>query len=158
MHRDLVFGIATLAVAAAYYAMAARLPDTRLADAIGPSGLPRTYAFVLAVLSLLLIVRSVGRPAGAPRPETRVPTETRPPSPLRAAGLLAIGAIYLMVIPWLGYMVSIAALLAATVMYQGARLTSAAGLVAIAGAIFFWLLFVVLLGIPHPPGVWGAFF
>jgi hypothetical protein len=158
MHRDLVFGIITLAIAAGYYAMAAGLPDTRLADAIGPAGLPRTYAFLLAGLSLLLIVGSVGRPGGGRQPDTRSGAEGAPPSPVRAAGLLAIGAIYILVIPWLGYLVSIAGLLAATVWYQGARFRPAEGLVAIAGAIFFWLLFVALLGIPHPPGAWGSLF
>ena len=47
IHRDLVFGTATLALSAGYYLMAGRIPESQLADAIGPQGLPRTYALLL---------------------------------------------------------------------------------------------------------------
>jgi hypothetical protein len=30
--------------------------------------------------------------------------------------------------------------------------------VALSGAVFFWVLFVVVLGIPHPPGIWPSLF
>ena len=38
---DLVFGTATLALSAGYYLMAGRIPESQLADAIGPQGLPQ---------------------------------------------------------------------------------------------------------------------
>ena len=31
-------------------------------------------------------------------------------------------------------------------------------LVALSGAVFFWILFVAVLGIPHPPGIWPSLF
>jgi len=61
MDRDLAFGSATLALSAAYYWMTAAIPESQLADAIGPQGLPKTYAVLLGGLSLILIVRSLRR-------------------------------------------------------------------------------------------------
>ena len=83
-----------------------------------------------------------------------------PPSPdvLRAAGMLVIGVIYLAVVPWLGYVVALAGLIAATTYYQGGGLNGRVALVALSGALFFWVLFVAVLGIPHPPGIWPSLF
>ena len=50
MNRDLLFGFATLAIAVVYYALTSMIPPSDLADPIGPQGLPRVYAFVLAAL------------------------------------------------------------------------------------------------------------
>ena len=58
------FGTATLALSVGYYWMAAGIPTSQLADAIGPQGLPKTYAILLAALSLdpdRAIARSAGR-------------------------------------------------------------------------------------------------
>jgi hypothetical protein len=41
MNRDLVFGVATLAIALVYYALTSTIPPSQLADPIGPQGLPR---------------------------------------------------------------------------------------------------------------------
>ena len=73
MGRDLAFGTATLALSAAYYWMAAAIPESQLADAIGPQGLPKTYAVLLGGLSLILIVRSLRR--------ARTDNRNAPPSP-----------------------------------------------------------------------------
>jgi putative tricarboxylic transport membrane protein len=145
MGRDLAFGSATLALSAAYYWMAAAIPESQLADAIGPQGLPRTYAVLLGGLSLMLMVRSIG--ARVPSPEPRAPL-------WRVAGMLAIGVVYILVAPWLGYLLSIAALILATTYYQGGAINRQVAVVALSGGIFFWLLFVVMMGIQQPPGWW----
>jgi hypothetical protein len=41
-NKDLVFGLATLAVAVGYYALAGGIQQSQLADTIGPQGLPKT--------------------------------------------------------------------------------------------------------------------
>ena len=164
MGRDLAFGGATLALSVAYYWMAAAIPESQLADAIGPQGLPKTYAVLLGGLSLILIARSLGaRGSGLgargspfesriPSPEPRAPS---PQSPLwRVAGMLAIGVVYILVAPWLGYLLSIAALILATTYYQGGHVDRQVAVVALSGGIFFWLLFVVMMRIQQPPGWW----
>ena len=146
MSRDGALGIAGLVLAGAYYLMAADVPESQLADAVGPQGLPKIYAAVLAGLSLILIARSFTR---------RAADEKAPPL-LRPLGLLAFGAVYIAVVPWLGYVMSIALLIAATAWFQGGVFTTRIALVSVGGAALFWLMFVQLLGVPHPPGFWPS--
>jgi putative tricarboxylic transport membrane protein len=154
VNRDLVFGAVCLALAAGYYLMAAAIPDSALSDAVGPQGLPKTYAVVLGALSLLLMVRS----SADTRSHRNAPPSPSPPSPFRIAGMLLIGILYLAVVPWIGYILALAGLIAATTYYQGGGLNGRVALVALSGAVFFWILFVAVLGIPHPPGIWPSLF
>ncbi len=149
MNRDLVFGVACLAFAAGYYLMAAAIPESALSDAVGPQGLPKTYAVVLGALSLVLILRSW---------KTRLSVSARRVPIMRVAGMIVIGTVYLAVVPWTGYILALAGLIAATTYYQGGGLNGRVALVAVSGAVFFWILFVAVLGIPHPPGIWPSLF
>ncbi|HYN64289.1 MAG TPA: tripartite tricarboxylate transporter TctB family protein [Candidatus Limnocylindrales bacterium] len=165
MHRDLAFGSATLVLSVAYYWTAVAIPEGQLADAVGPRGLPTTYALLLAALSLIVMVRSLARrrdprpqePAG---PSPAAPSSAAPSHAAqrrvlwRVAGMLGMGIVYILVVPWLGYLFSIAALILATTYYQGGALNPRVAGVALCGGIFFWLLFVVMMGIPQPPGWW----
>ena len=159
MNRDLALGSATLALSVGYYWMASGIPSSRLADTVGPQGLPVTYAALLGVLSLALIVKSWrARAQALPAPDS--PSSSRPSVPgprfplWPVAGMLAIGIIYILVAPWLGYTLSIAGLILATTYYQGGAIGRQVVLVALAGGICFWLLFVVLMRVPQPPGWW----
>ena len=147
-----MFGVVCLAIAIGYYLMAAAIPESALSDSVGAQGLPQTYAVVLAALSLILIVRSTaGARGGKPRATHRSPV-------LRVTGMLVIGILYLIVVPWLGYILALAGLIAATTYYQGGGLNGRVAIVAVSGALFFWVLFVAVLGIPHPPGIWPSLF
>ena len=145
MNRDSVLGCAGLALALAYYLAAAAIQETLLSDTIGPQGLPKIYAYVLAALSAFLLVGSLRTRGGAA--ESRLAVK-------RAAGILAIGVLYLVVVQFLGYVPTIALLIAGTTYYQGAALNRRVVIAAAGGAVFLWLLFVALLGIPQPTGVW----
>jgi hypothetical protein len=155
--RDLIFGIATLVVAILYYGVAATIPPSELADPVGPQGLPKTYAVLLAALSLLLIARSVRRPVSNPEPSNPEPRIPSPGSPLpRVTGMLLIGIAYILVLPWLGYFLSIAALITVTIYFQGGSIKVRSILVALSGAALFWLLFIWLLRIQYPAGIWPS--
>jgi putative tricarboxylic transport membrane protein len=156
-NKDCLFGIATLALAAGYYAMAVGIPQSQLADAVGPQGLPKTYAFLLAGLSLALIVRSL------PARQTARPTSEAPRDAgidrrvlWRVAGMLLNGIVYILMVPWLGYAISVAALIAATTCFQGGGLNRRTVVVALSGAMLLWLLFVWLLRIQYPAGLWPS--
>jgi hypothetical protein len=156
MSRDFVLGCITLALSGGYYLMAASLPQSLLDDAIGPQGLPKAYAYVLAALSVIQMARS------RPRRST-VAAATGPPRgdqshPWRPVGILLIGVAYLAIVPWLGYTLSLAGLIFGTIRYQRGEGIWRAGVVATTGAIFLWLLFVRVLGIPQPPGFWPSLF
>jgi hypothetical protein len=147
--RDLAFGGLGLLLAAGYFALTTAVPESQLADAVGPQGLPRIYALVLALLSSALIVSALRTrtPPASSSGSRRIGTEVR-----RAAGMLLIGVAYLAVVSWFGYVVSIGALLLASTWYLGGRTNGQAVLIAVCGAAFFWLLFVALLGVQHPVG------
>lgn len=70
--------------------------------------------------------------------------------------MLLIGVAYILVLPWLGYLLSVAALIAATTYFQGGSLSGRSILVAISGAVCFWVLFIWLLRIQYPAGLWPS--
>jgi hypothetical protein len=155
--HELLLGIVTLAIAAAYYLMTLRIPQSDIADVIGAQGLPKTYAALLAGLSIILIVRALVARRTAPRPPTGAVTPGMERNVAwRMFGMLMNGVIYILVVPWLGYLLSIAALIAATVYYQGGGFNRRVAAVAFGGAVFLWLLFVRLLHIAHPAGIWPS--
>jgi putative tricarboxylic transport membrane protein len=151
-NRDLLFGIATLVVAAVYYGLAIGIPQSDLADPVGPQGLPRIYALLLAALSLILIARSLRSEKTKPRNTTPDPGSRIP----RVIGMLLIGVAYIVVLPWLGYLLSVAALITATIYFQGGSINGRSILVALSGAVCLWLLFIWLLRIQYPAGLWPS--
>ncbi|NOT43277.1 MAG: tripartite tricarboxylate transporter TctB family protein [Acidobacteria bacterium] len=146
MNRDGVLGLVLLGVAVAYYAAASAIPPSDLADAVGPGGLPRAYAVVLGALALGLLARGRGHQDAGPHVSRRLL--------LRVAGLLGLGAVYVLLLPWAGYPLSIAGLIIGTAYYQGGRLDRRVVAVGALGAVVLWLVFVQVLGIDHPVGAW----
>ena len=152
--RDLTFGGVMLALGIAYYWLTTGIPQSALDDAVGPVGLPRLYAVILVALSLVTIVRGVlvrmrrqsSRREGAPRQSWRF------------SGMLTIGVLYVAIVPWLGYLLSVALLIAGTAWYQGGALNRRVIIVSASGALLLWLLFVAFLRIPQPPGAWTSIF
>jgi hypothetical protein len=72
------------------------------------------------------------------------------------AGILLIGIAYIVVLPYLGYVVSIAVLIAVTTYLQGGTLSGRTVLVALSGAVLFWTVFIWLLRIQYPAGLWPS--
>ncbi len=162
---DLVLGVLTLGIAIAYHVAAAAIPTSQLADAVGPQGLPKVYAVVLAGLSLVLITRALlarrndnsSAPAGAEE-TAREAVPSLPQATRRAAGMLLIGVMYIALVPYAGYIVTLAALIVTTTYYQGGRIDGRIAVVGVSGALLLWVLFAVILGIPQPTGVWSSIF
>jgi hypothetical protein len=154
MSLDLAFGLAMLALAGGYYTIAAAIPASFLDDVVGPAGLPKSYSFVLAGLVAVQVVRSIlivrRAPTGTVRRTGRALGDSR------IAVTLGIGIAYGVVLPWLGYPASIALLLVATAGYMAGGINRRVAAVAVAGGAVFWLLFVWLLGIPQPEGLWTS--
>ena len=163
MNRDLVFGVATLAIALVYYALTSTIPPSQLADPIGPQGLPRMYSLVLAALSILLIVRSLRSHANRePRISEPKIADRRTSEPAnylataRVAGMLLLGIAYIVMLPYLGYLISVAVLIALTTYLQRGPLNLRTAVVALSGAALFWALFIWLLRIQYPVGLWPS--
>lgn len=147
--RDLVTGALGLVLAAVYYLAADALPVSLLSDAVGAAGVPKALAIGLGLLSAMLILRA------AARLTIRGTGSAADPWPhLQAFGVVGLGAAYAALAPYLGYPVAIAALIGVTALYFGMRPSPRLVLVALAGAALFWGLFVKILGVAMPEGLW----
>jgi putative tricarboxylic transport membrane protein len=157
MSKDLFIGLGTLCFAILYWFEADKIRISPLDGPVGASGLPKSLAYALAVLSFALIGRSLLR-AAFPIPSTGeeaapVALRERLYPHLRAIGMLAIGVAYLLIVPVLGYMPTIMLLLLAVALYMGGGVNLKSLAVAVLGGIFFQVLFVEFLDIPMPEGV-----
>jgi hypothetical protein len=156
MPRDAVIGLFVLAVAGLYYLAAGTIRRSSLEDAVGAAGVPNVLAALLAGLAVLMILRSVLAPRLATAREARRGGEEAPRAHLRAFGMLGLGIAYLLVTPILGYAVSVALLIAAVAIYNYRKPTPGLALFAVGAAACFYVLFVWVLSIPLPPGIWPA--
>jgi putative tricarboxylic transport membrane protein len=154
--RDTGIALGLMAFAALYWLGADQIRVSRLEGIVGAQVVPKGLAASLAVLSLLLIAQDLWRgrraaPAGGGEDEA-APDSAH--AHLRAAGMLLIGVAYLAVIGTIGYIPAVALLVLATALYMGRSLSARLVLLAVGGALFYYLLFVRLLGIPLPSGIW----
>jgi putative tricarboxylic transport membrane protein len=148
MNKDVLSGIILLVVAALYYAATLQIAESSLSDEVGAQGLPRILAALLAGVAVLIIARGVIM-ARKPLRATPVQADDEAP-PRRALGFLAIAAGYVVVAPLVGFAPALALLIAAVAIYEGAVPSWRTAVVAVAGALAFWLLFVQLLGVEQP--------
>jgi hypothetical protein len=152
MNRDFTAGLIGLVFAIAYYAMSTHIQASQLADEVGPAGLPKIYGVLLGGFSALLMVRALLlRPAlaGKSRPAGEEWFALR-----RALGVLAIGIGYVALVPWLGYPLTIALVIGAASLYGGGQISLRLASIAALGALGLWFVFVFLLHIGQPAGIW----
>jgi len=143
--RDIAFGTAAVALGVAWYHQAASIEDSLLSDAVGAGGVPKVVAAVMACAGALLVLRSLLR--APPDSEGRGMA-----AHLKAAGLLALMAGYVLAAPVLGFPLAIGLFAAAAAGYAGARLGATTAAFGAGLAAVFWLGFVKLLGVAFPVG------
>ncbi len=155
--RDTWIGLVMLIVAVVYWMEADKIRISPLDGPVGASGLPKSLAYALGVLSVILVARSVvgellaSKATGQETAQETSFVETMRPH-LRAIGMLALGVGYLLLVDWFGYIISIAGLLLLVSLYNGAAFTRRTVLIAVVGGLVYYLLFVQFLGIPLPDG------
>ena len=157
MNKDLLSGVVLLAVAGTYYIWATQIADSTLSDEIGADGLPRVLSVILVILAVSLIgrtllsmrLRSATTSAGGADED-----EGDENAPLhRALGFLLFGAAYIFLLPLVGYILATALLIGAIALYEGApRRSWVVPAAAIGGGVFYWAVFVKLLGVNQPVG------
>ena len=165
--RDLVGGLGTIVVGAVYFFYATQIRRSALDDTVGPAGLPQTYGIIMIGLGVAIAIGALvkiwrqRRAAEADRAEaggggTETPAkgewDGQGTKILWASGYLVIGIGYLSVVSYIGYAASIALLLIAAALYQGAPRDWRAPVVALLGAAGLWAVFVLLLGVSMPHG------
>ena len=126
---------------------------SRLEGIVGAQAVPKSLAVGLAILSALLIGQDLWRARRAAA-RGRGSRGERAYAHLRAAGMLLIGIGYLAVVGTIGYVPAVALLVVAAARYLGQTLSARLVVLAVGLALFYDLLFVRLLGIPLPPGIW----
>ena len=159
-----VTGAIGLVASLTYVIAARRIEDSMLADAVGASGVPVAVGVLMAVASIALLIKglvplakaqtvsapSIGDPGEAAEPQMR-------PHWL-ALGLLMILLAYLLILPWLGYIVSIGLLSVAVAWFSGGReRKTLLGFVLLTGPLL-WLLFDFALKVRMPAGFWPTLF
>jgi putative tricarboxylic transport membrane protein len=140
--RDLVLAALGLALAAAYWARAAALPDSLLSDDFGADGLPRALAVLLAVLSTAIGMRALWKTVVVPGKENHP----------RALGVAGMGVGYALLAPWLGYPLAVMLLAGAGAFYYGARGRVKVALFALGSAALLWFMFAYVLHVAMPVG------
>ena len=154
MTRDTGVGLALLLLAGAYWLGADQIRVSRLEGIVGAQGVPKGLAVSLAILSALLIAQDLWRSRRATAGAGTAPEVHGAEAHLRAAGMLLIGVGYLMVVNTIGYVPAVALLVLATARFMGRPWSAELILLAVGGALLYYLLFVGLLGIPLPTGIW----
>jgi putative tricarboxylic transport membrane protein len=155
---DRISGALGMALAIAYVLHAHSIEDSMLADAVGAAGVPTGVGVMLALASLALLLktfRSVSDDLTEEMDEPEMEAASVAPSPhAMAAGLLLILAVYVALLPVLGYVLSIGLLIGAVAWFAGARqLFSVIACMVVAGPLL-WLLFDWALEIRLPVGLW----
>ncbi|KEQ04209.1 tripartite tricarboxylate transporter TctB family protein [Pseudorhizobium pelagicum] len=156
--RDFVGGVASIAIGAVYLIFSYQLRTSALDDSMGPGGLPRVYGWLLVGLGAILttqgiVSRRLAVAGGEKGTGEKGEWDGQGRKLLFAAGLLAIGVGYIFVVETLGYLLSVAVLLLVTALYLGAGNKARVLAVATLGAVFLWVMFVIVLGVRMPSGL-----
>jgi putative tricarboxylic transport membrane protein len=139
-----------LMTSTAYVLHAQTIEDSLLADGVGVAGVPIGVGCVMAVTSLALLLKSL-RVAGGDSPSSDAESDSRH---TKAAGLLAILAVYVGLLPVLGYVVSIGLLIGAVAWFAGARQWQTIFYCMLLAGPFMWFIFDWTLEIRLPVGLW----
>ncbi|WP_366655664.1 tripartite tricarboxylate transporter TctB family protein [Fodinicurvata sp. EGI_FJ10296] len=171
MNRNFFLGVMTLALSIAFLIAAQDLPSSRLDGPVGTAGFPRLIGWTLFGASILLMAQSAlsfmsrrSSPTRAIDATAQIEGEapdiwaTPGRTAARAAGFLAIAVAFLLLLPHLGYLISVFLLMTVAIRYQGMRLSGRVFLVAGLGACAFWVLFVWAMDVPLPSGLPGRIF
>jgi putative tricarboxylic transport membrane protein len=151
--KDRIAGVILLALAGLYWWEADAIPVTGFGGSVSAQGLPKLLAVGLAVTSALLILQSLATRIVAASKDAPDRGRWTLANHARAGGILAIGVGYIFLVESVGYALAVLAVLFATAVYMGQRLSLTLVSVAIGGAIVFWVIFAEILNIPLPKGI-----
>lgn len=168
--RDVWIGLLFIAITGFYWRSASAIPISPLDGVVNAAAMPKLFATAMFVFCGILILRALAvewlyvraarAAAGksvAARPEAGEKDGTLRDH-LRAAGMVGIGVGYLLILPFLGYVISMILLVTVVSVFIGARAGVHTFGVAVAVAVVFYILFVQVLAIPLPAGFWPSLF
>jgi hypothetical protein len=154
MRKDFYAAIGLLAISALYYASSVGIPESTLDEpgVPGPTSLPTVLALVLAIIAITLGARSLSAAPVSSSKAKDDDDEDEAPWP-RALGILGIAALYIPAAYFLGYPIALFLLLVAVGLYEGKAPDWRLFAVAAGGAVVFYLIFDIILGVRQPEGM-----
>lgn len=159
MRGTLVSSAILFALAVAYWLGADAIPESSLGGGVGADGLPKLLGVTLGLLSVGLALQTVATErrrrlsaGGSTGGEGQVDWGKH----ARALGVIGIGLAFVVLLPFLGYALSVGLLLMTIATYAGKRPSLSTLVFGIVGAVAFYLLFVWLLQVPLPSGFWPS--
>jgi putative tricarboxylic transport membrane protein len=150
---DRITGALGVLLSVGYVLYARDIEDSLLADGVGANGVPIGVGVVLLLASLALFCKSWAASSSTAEPDAVEEGAAKHPHRM-ALGLLCILAVYVALLPLLGYVVSIGLLVGSVAWLAGARKrVSVLACMLIAGPAL-WLMFDWALEIHMPVGLW----
>ena len=152
--RDRVLALLAGGFSLQYVAASRGIEDSLLSDAVGAGGVPQGVGMVMLVAAVALFAKSfIGKaPVDAQSSERggwKAPL-------LRTSGLVSILVAYGLLLPWLGYPLSVSLLFAAVGALAGAALRWPLLACAAAAGPLMWAIFDQALKVRMPLGtLWG---
>lgn len=166
--RDVWIGLLFIIVTVFYWRSANTIPISPLDGVVNAAAMPKALSVAMFAFCTILIVRALAiewlfvraaRAAGAKADPQRAEAGEKDGTlrdHLRAGGMLALGVGYLLILPFLGYVVSMILFVTAVSLFIGSKSIPYTLGVGTATAAVFYLLFVQLLDIPLPAGIWPS--
>ena len=150
--RDRLLAVLAAAFAASLIAAARGIEDSLLSDAVGAGGVPQAVGVVMAVVALALFAKSFRS-----GPSSTSNERGGWPALLRTAGLVLVLLAYALLLPCLGYALTVSLLVLASGRLAGAAWQRPLWLCAAVAGPGLWLLFDRLLQVRMPLGsLWGG--
>jgi len=154
--KDLVAGVFLILLGVVYYRAADALPRSLISDRVGAAGFPKLLASVLILFSGILVVQAILRNMRHAAGQEQEGAVEKWRGFASAAGMLGLGAGYLLIVTRVGYLLGMVLLLAAVLRYQKEPLSAKLLLTSLLGGVFLWAFFVFALNTPMPAGPWAA--
>ena len=152
--RDRLLAVGAAVLAASYVAAARGIEDSLLSDAVGAGGVPQGAGIAMGVAALALFIKSF---AAGPRAEgsAGAADEEGPsaaPVLYRAGALVLILVGYGLLLPYLGYALTVSLLVLASAWLAGAPLRATLLTCAAVAGPALWALFDLALQVRMPVG------
>ena len=152
--RDGLLGAVVGVFALLYIVSARSIEDSLLADDVGAGGVPQAAGILLLLAALALLVKAWFAHRSQ-RPVAEAPAPAAPWRRVRPSALLVLVLLaYALLLPLLGYIVSVSLLVLAAALLGGARARVPLALCTALSGVALWAVFDLTLKGPY---VWVAY-
>ena len=153
---DILFTLIILAFDLVYFYLIEKMPKIHLGDPLGPGGYPRVLAIGLGATAILLLADQVRRWRKVPGrmflPEGEADDPAFPVSHTRVVLLIFTVFLYLMFMPYIGYLLATPLFLATVLRITGVRKIKRLAAMAVTFTLVLYTIFGILARIRLPMG------